>query len=134
MRYHPQVPQPDDIKLPRDRGLRLSGAVLFRIALTAALLFAIIVLRKPCADATGRFVNAFESVDANGGTGQAPGTPHSDIIPLRPNSDVIPLSGMTDDEVKRVYEDLQRKAGVLPDASMRLDADERGNERGSGGN
>jgi len=44
------------IKLPRGRGLRLSGPELFRIALTVAMLIAVVVLTKPCSNAVSTFV------------------------------------------------------------------------------
>lgn len=44
------------IKLPRGRGIRLSGPELFRIALTLAMLVAVVVLTKPCSNAVSTFV------------------------------------------------------------------------------
>jgi hypothetical protein len=62
-------------KLPRGRGLKLRGPELFRIAITAATLVAVIVLAKPCGDAVGHFVGGFGSA---GGSASAamprPGT------------------------------------------------------------
>ena len=50
----------DDIRIPRGRGLRLTMPQIFRIAMVAAMLVAVIVLQRPCADAVGRFVAGFD--------------------------------------------------------------------------
>jgi hypothetical protein len=52
-------------KLPRGRGIKLSFPEIMRILMISAMLVAVIVLRKPCADNTGRFIESFEPpVDA----------------------------------------------------------------------
>jgi hypothetical protein len=48
-------------KLPRGRGIKLSGPEVVRILITLATLVAVIVLAKPCGDAVGRFVGNFGS-------------------------------------------------------------------------
>jgi hypothetical protein len=52
----------DDVqRIPRGKGIRLSMPQFFRIALTATLLVAVVVLQKPCADSVSTFVTGFES-------------------------------------------------------------------------
>jgi hypothetical protein len=43
-------------KLPRGRGLKLSGPQVFRILMTLVALVGVIVLAKPCADSVSNFV------------------------------------------------------------------------------
>jgi hypothetical protein len=50
----------DDLRIPRGRGLRLTMPQIFRIAMVAVMLVAVIVLQRPCADAVGRFVAGFD--------------------------------------------------------------------------
>ena len=122
-RYHRAVADPDDLKLPRGRrGLSLSGPMVFRILFTAALLFAVIVLRQPCADATGRFVNSFDPVDAGAGSGATTGAgsagpPMPGLPPGAEPGAVIPLGDLSEAEVRAVYERLQREAGICTDAA-----------------
>jgi hypothetical protein len=54
--------RPDDPvqRLPRGKGLKLSGPDLFRIAITASMLVAVIALAKPCANAVSGFVTSFD--------------------------------------------------------------------------
>ncbi len=47
-------------KLPRGRGLKLSGPELFRIVLTLVTLVGVIVLTRPCANAVSKFVTSFD--------------------------------------------------------------------------
>jgi hypothetical protein len=51
----------DDVPhLPRGRGIRLSRPDLIKIAMTAAMLVALIVLQKPCADSVAHLVTSFD--------------------------------------------------------------------------
>ena len=59
-------------RLPRGRGLKLDGPMLFRIGVTLALLVMILLMRRPCADATSKFVTGFG--DEGSGTVAKPGT------------------------------------------------------------
>lgn len=98
-------------KLPRGRGLKLSFAEIARIVMIAAMLIAVLMLRRPCAENTGRFIESFEPpVDA--GPAQAPGQ--------LPPGRYIPLSGeMTEQELRdklRLVE--QVDAGVAPDPTQ----------------
>lgn len=62
------------IKLPRGRGLRLSGPELFRIALTLAMLIAIAMLTKPCSNAVSTFVMGMD------GSEQEPAVPKPGMV------------------------------------------------------
>lgn len=58
-------------KLPRGRGLKLDGPMLFRIGATLVLLVMIILMRRPCADATSKFVTGF-GADGSGSSAVVP--------------------------------------------------------------
>jgi hypothetical protein len=64
-RYLFSVAAEDDIpRLPRGRGVRLSRPDLIKIAMTAAMLVALIVLQKPCADSVAKLVTSFDNGSA----------------------------------------------------------------------
>ncbi len=101
-------------RLPRGRGIRLSGPEIFRILLTFGMLVAILVLAKPCSDAVSTFVMRFDNnagsamprpgkVDKPAPAPVPPPTAGSDsqYVHLRP--------GMTDDEVKAAIEQAKQK-------------------------
>jgi hypothetical protein len=58
-------------RLPRGRGLKLDGPMMFRIGATVILLVMILLMRRPCADATSKFVTGFDEGSA---TVAKPGT------------------------------------------------------------
>jgi hypothetical protein len=103
----PEAPVP---KLPRGRGIRLSGPQLMRIAGTAIALFVLLVMQKPCARAVSNFVASFD--DRSGARQGAPrsgssasgsaAAPAPDYEHLRP--------GMTDEEIKATIERARAKA------------------------
>lgn len=120
----------DDVpRLPRGRGLRLSGPQLVRIAGTVCLLVFLIVVQRPCANAVSTFVTSFGSsadrgsaaaamprpgtVDVSQGSGSAgaagSGAAGSQGLRLDQYERLRP--GMTDDEVKAVIDRARRKAG-----------------------
>jgi hypothetical protein len=70
-----RAPDEDDEpipRLPRGGGWRFSRGELVRIAMFAALLVAVLVLRKPCAENVGGFIQSFSPpIDA----GPAPAAP-----------------------------------------------------------
>jgi hypothetical protein len=128
----PDEPVP---KLPRGRGIRLSGPQLMRIAGTAVVLVVLLVMQKPCAHAVSNFVTSFDGrgsaapagrgassrgsgasgaqVDSavRGGSGAAgSAAPGSAAEPsyehLRP--------GMTDEEVKSAIERAREKSEHPP--------------------
>lgn len=105
----PSPPPGDDDepvpRLPRGRGIKLSFAEILRIAMIATMLVALLVLRKPCAESTGRFIESFEPpVDAGL------------VAPRRalPPGEYIQLSGdMSEDELREKLELVEgRDAGA----------------------
>lgn len=122
-RAAPREVEIDVPRLPRGRGLRLSGPQLFRIVATLALLIFVIVAQKPCAGSVSKFVTGFGSdgsaaaipprmptpgtVDvpsSSGGSAGSAGPGSLDSYErLRP--------GMTDDEIKAAIERARARAG-----------------------
>lgn len=99
-------------KLPRGRGIKLSGPELFRIALTLLTLIGVIVLTRPCANAVSGFVTSFDEGSDQGvakpGTVDLPATEHYET--LRP--------GMSEEEIKAAVERSRaRAAGAATDES-----------------
>ncbi len=83
-------------KLPRGRGMKFSGPEMFRIAITIALLVAVVVLTKPCSHAVSTFVMGFDGSAkppvVNNGFGSA---------------ELIPLRGLNDQQIKSTVERAQ---------------------------
>jgi hypothetical protein len=110
----------DDVpRLPRGRGLRLSGPQLFRIAGTVILLVFLVVIQRPCADAVSKFVTGFGSSGDRGSAAATMPRPGKVDVPASSagGSDAPELEryehlrpGMTDQEVKAVIERARRKA------------------------
>jgi hypothetical protein len=94
-------------KLPRGRGIKLAGPELFRIAVTAISLVAVIVLARPCGDAVGKFVGSFGS---NGSAATA-AMPHPGEIDDTRYKHVG--SAMTADELKAIVEGSGAGSGKL---------------------
>jgi hypothetical protein len=103
-------------KLPRGRGLKLSGPELFRIALTIVALVGVVVLTKPCAHAVSGFVTSF---DSDKDSQKAMPKPGNVDVPTRQGSDeqyehLTP--GMTEQEIKAAVERSKaRNAGSAAD-------------------
>ncbi|HWN69513.1 MAG TPA: hypothetical protein VNM90_17850 [Haliangium sp.] len=100
-------------RLPRGWGMKLSLPEIMRILMIAAMLIAVLVLRRPCAENTGRFVESFEPpVDA--GPARTPGQ--------LPPGRYIPLSGeMTEQELREKLElltDIDAGPGPDPGAAQ----------------
>lgn len=95
-------------RLPRGRGLKLSGPELFRIAVTVAMLVAVVVLARPCANAVSGFVTSFDNGSAKGsGSGSAAARPDAadeHYIHLKP--------GMTDEQMKEEIRKAREQEGV----------------------
>jgi hypothetical protein len=90
-------------RLPRGKGLSLTGPAVFKIAVFAALLVAVIVLQRPCADAAGKFVGQFDE------KAQAP--VDAATVEKFPPGNYVELNGnMTDEEIKKAMEEADRKA------------------------
>lgn len=103
-------------KLPRGRGLKLTGPEVFRILITGAMLVAVLVLAKPCGNAMSNFVMGFDNhgsgkgsaampkpgtVDLPGSAAQLPGSA-GDYVELHP--------GMTDEQVQQAIDQAKAKA------------------------
>ena len=105
----PTAAAPDDEpvpKLPRGRGMKFSGPELFRIAVTLAILVAVVVLTKPCASAVSTFVMGMDgSGSAKGSAMPKPGT-----VDVDPYEHLKP--GMTDEEIKQAMERAKAKGPV----------------------
>ena len=97
-------------KLPRGRGLKFSGPELFRIAITIALLVAVVVLTKPCSHAVSTFVMGFD--------GSAAGSAKPPVVNNGFGSaQLIPLHGLTDDQVKATVERAQHRRHAGSDSA-----------------
>jgi len=101
-------------KLPRGRGIRLTGPEVFRVLITGAMLVAVLVLAKPCGDAVSHFVMGFD----NSGSGKGSAMPKPGTVDL-PGSAALPGSagdyvelhpGMTDEQVQQAIEQAKAKA------------------------
>jgi hypothetical protein len=109
-------PREDDVpRLPRGRGLRLSGPQLFRIVATLALLVFVIVAQKPCAGSVSKFVTSFGS-DGSAATMPTPGTVD---VPAAGSAGSDSLEryerlrpGMSEAEIKAVMERARAKAAA----------------------
>jgi hypothetical protein len=95
-------------RLPRGRGLKLSGPELLRVLMLAVLLVFLIVSARPCSNAVSRLVTSFGSAAGSGsaagkGSGSGSGSGLDGYERLRP--------GMTDDEVKAAIERARARTG-----------------------
>jgi hypothetical protein len=85
-------------KLPRGRGLKLSGPEIFKILITVGMLVAIIVLAKPCSNAVSNFVMRFDN-------GSNAGSQMPKPEKLTPPPKGVMLRGdMTDEERRQAIE------------------------------
>lgn len=121
-------------KLPRGRGLKLSGPELFRIGLTLLTLIGVILLTRPCANAVSGFVTSFDgSGSASEKQMPKPGTvdlPGSAAAPAEPVYETL-RPGMTEAEIKAAMERSKaRNAGASPAGSA---AGSAGSAAGSAG-
>ena len=103
-------------RLPRGRGMTLDRGMLLRIGMTVALLVAILVTARPCADATSKFVTDFDSAGSGSGSA-ATAMPHPGTVDVPAATPPTSLDdyevlrpGMTDAEVKAVIERAKAKA------------------------
>jgi hypothetical protein len=98
-------------KLPRGRGMKFSKPELFRIGFTLITLIGVLVLTKPCANATSSFVMSMDGSGSGGSAGKSSTMP-------RPNTVDVPVPqqfeqlrpGMTDEEVKAAIERSKARA------------------------
>jgi hypothetical protein len=103
-------PDPKDsepvIKLPRGRGIRLSGPELFRIALTLALLVALLLMTQPCSRAVSTFVMGMD--------GSAKGSAETKAVkPTAPADSYEHLKpGMSEAEIRSAIERAKTKGSA----------------------
>ena len=98
-------------KLPRGRGLKLSGPELFRILLSLVALIGVIVLTKPCAHAVSGFVTSFDNGSAAKKAMPKPG--NVDVPAPAPDQQYETLKpGMTDEEIKAAIERSKARAAA----------------------
>jgi hypothetical protein len=90
-------------KLPRGRGIKLAGPQMFRIAVTAIALVAVIVTARPCGEAVGRFVSRFGSGGESGSAMPRPGT-------LSEPAHYVNLGSATTEEEVRALVERERAA------------------------
>jgi hypothetical protein len=98
-------------RLPRASGFKLSMPEIIRIAMFAALLVAVIVLRKPCSDGMAGFVDSFSPPDA----GVAP-----EVVP---SGDFIDLRNQSDEELRREIERIQQGRAAEPAEAQGAEGD-----------
>jgi len=100
----------DDVpRLPRGRGVTLNRMQLMRIVFTAILLVVVLVLTKPCARATGKFVQSFDTPD--GGSGAPKPITKPDQIDVPGSSGVyVDLKGLTPEQQKEAIEKARKEA------------------------
>ena len=101
--YHLGVARDPDVpRLPRGRGISLTGPQMFKIVFFAALLVAVIVLQRPCAEAAGRFVGQFDETKDAGVKPAPPRPPPGHELP--PGNYVEIKPGMTDEEIRQAID------------------------------
>jgi hypothetical protein len=123
-------------KLPRGKGLTLSSGQMMRIGMTLVTLLAIVVLRRPCSDAVGRFVTTFGGPTPNGTSAApiaAPGSPVAAPAAVPSARPIAPAPvyerltpSMTDGELRAAWPVRSRRAaaaagtpapGLAPDST-----------------
>ena len=87
-------------KLPRGKGIKLSGPEILRVVITAGLLVAIIVLARPCGEAVSKFMTRFD----NNGSASAQMPKPDKVVPQQPTNGVLLRGDMTDEERQKAIE------------------------------
>lgn len=99
----------DDVpRLPRGRGVTLNRMQLLRIIATAVMLVLVLVLTKPCARATGKFVQSFQPPDA--GPAAGPITKPDQIDVPGSSGVYVDLKGLTPEQQKAAIEKARKEA------------------------
>jgi hypothetical protein len=93
-------------KLPRGKGLKLSGPEIVRICITGALLVAIIVLARPCGTAVSNFMMRFDNGSGSGSASAA----------KQPRGELL-RGDMTDEERKAAIERERARAAAAGSGS-----------------
>lgn len=99
-------------RLPRGHGLKLDSAMMFRIAMTLALLVMIVVTARPCANATSKFVTDFGDEGSGAGSAKAMPMPGNVDLPKEPKLEDYEVlrPDMTEEEQRAVIERAKAKA------------------------
>ena len=97
-------------RLPRGRGLKLSGPELFRIAVTGAMLVAVVVLARPCANAVSGFVTRFDQGSGQGSAMAKPGA--IDVAPADAGEHYIHRTEISIDGVMAEIRKAREREGV----------------------
>lgn len=99
----------DDVpRLPRGRGVTLDRVQVLRIVVTAVLLVLVLVLTKPCANATGKFVQSFQPPDA--GPAAGPITKPDQIDVPGSSGVYVDLKGLTPEQQQAAIEKARKEA------------------------
>jgi hypothetical protein len=98
-------------RIPRGRGMTLTKVQLMKIAFTAVLLVLVIVLQRPCAEATGRFVQSFEPSDAAPGAKQPIQKPEQIEVPGS-SGVYVDLKGLSQEEQIKAMEQARQEAAA----------------------
>jgi hypothetical protein len=110
-------------KLPRGRGIRLTGPEMFRILITGAMLVAVLILARPCGHAVSNFVMGFDNGSAKGSAMPKPGTvdlPGSAAALPGSAGDYVELHpGMTDEQVQQAIDQAKAKARARAGSAAR---------------
>lgn len=104
-------------KLPRNRGIRLTGPEVFRVVITGAMLVTVLILAKPCGNAVSNFVMGFEGKN-KGSAMPKPG--NVDLPSGLPGSagDYVELrAGMTDEQIQQAIAQARAKHAATGSAS-----------------
>jgi hypothetical protein len=95
-------------RIPRGRGLKLSGGELIKIGMLGTLLVAILILQKPCADSVAKLVTSFGS-DGSGSGSASTAMPKPDNVEV-PEGYVRLTPDMTPEQVKAAIEQARQQA------------------------
>lgn len=117
-------------KLPRNRGIRLTGPEMFRIVITGAMLVTVLILAKPCGNAVSNFVMGFEGKNK----GSAMPKPGNVDLPSLPGSagDYVELhAGMTDEQVQQAIAQARAKHAAASGSAASGSAGSAGSAAGS---
>lgn len=95
--------EPPVPKLPRGKGMSLTGPAIFRILVFGSLLVAVIVLQGPCAESIGRFFGSFDPPPADAGVEEQTPDPYADDY-VRIGSDA------SEAEIREIFEQEKQKA------------------------
>lgn len=107
---HPPIGEDDPVpKLPRGKGISLTGPQMFRIAVYGAMLVGIVIMARPCGESAARFMGEFDESDAG------PAETATPRGPALPPGTVRITPDMTDEERMKAI-------GAAQDAGSALDA------------